>query len=265
MVIFFCMTYNPDFYRRQAGDNMLKKPELLFKSHGRIVNVEDFLNNLFITVPEWRTVMKQDFDVILFDLGGVLVKLGGISQIMDWTGGRYTERQIWEIWLSSPGVRKFESGKTTSREFGRALVEELSLPVSPAQFLRAFMAWPKGRFPGARKLLESLSEDYSLCCLSNTNQVHWNRIVSEMGLTEYFAVSFVSFQLGMLKPDREIFRHVIDTLDIPPRRILFLDDNQINVDAGADAGMTAVRVNGLNDTVIKLRDLRIINRSPQRV
>ena len=28
MVIFFCMIYNPDFFRRQAGDNKLKKPEL---------------------------------------------------------------------------------------------------------------------------------------------------------------------------------------------------------------------------------------------
>lgn len=52
----------------------------------------------------------------------------------------------------------------------------------------------------------------------------------------------------MLKPDREVFEHVIDAIDrrSAPSSVLFVDDNQQNVDAARAAGLRAERVVGVD-------------------
>jgi len=51
------------------------------------------------------------------------------------------------------------------------------------------------------------------------------------GFLDCFADRFVSFELGLMKPDLDIFQHVTRVLGVDARRILFLDDNQLNVDS----------------------------------
>ena len=44
-------------------------------------------------------------EVILFDLGGVIVELGGLPEMREWTGNRYSDEKFWEMWLNSSAVR----------------------------------------------------------------------------------------------------------------------------------------------------------------
>ena len=177
---------------------------------------------------------------------------------MEWTDGTMTVEDIRGLWLTSPGVRKFESGQSTPEEFAVTMLKELSLSVDPDRFLNEINALPLGVYPGAISLLESLSLDFKLACLSNTNEIHWKRICSEKGLVRFFDYSFLSHQLKMVKPDRRIFRYVIDTLGMAPERILFFDDNRINVDASLSVGMASYRVDGITGVSEKLEELSII-------
>ena len=109
-----------------------------------------------------------------------------------------------------------------------------------------------GPYPGAVDLLKRLSESATLACLANTNNVHWQRVRSEMGLLEWFKFTFASHEIGTLKPDRDAFQFAIDSLQCSADRILFLDDNQINVDAANSIGMNAYRVNGVAEAEQRL-------------
>jgi putative hydrolase of the HAD superfamily len=60
-----------------------------------------------------------------------------------------------------------------------------------------------------------------------------------------FDRQFLSYELGLAKPDREIFERVVDDLDVSAEEILFLDDNQINVDGARSVGMRAELTRGL--------------------
>ena len=170
-----------------------------------------------------------------------------------------TVEDIRGLWLTSPGVKKFESGQSTPEEFALTMLKELSLSVDPDRFLNEFTALPIGVYPGATSLLESLSLDFKLACLSNTNEIHWKRICSEMGLIGFFDYSFLSHKLKLVKPDKRIFQYVIDTLGIAPDRILFFDDNQINIDASLSVGIASYRVNGITGVSEKLEELSIIS------
>ena len=185
-------------------------------------------------------------EVLLFDLGGVIVQLSGLPRWAAWTGDRLSEEEIWERWLRSPAVRTFESGRCTAEDFASRLVAEFELPIGPEEFLTAFSDWPTGTYSGALELLQQLrAGPHQLACFSNTNAVHWPRFLEEMELRHHFDEHFASHELGMLKPDVEAFLEVARRLGCAPEAILFLDDNRLNVEGARRAGLRAERVSGV--------------------
>ena len=201
-------------------------------------------------------MQNSNYDAILFDLGGVLVKLGGTSTLQGWT--KWEKDEFWRRWLASPTVRCFESGQISVEQFGQELVREFSLQVNADQFLDQFSMWPKGQFPGAENLLDTLSTSFQLGCLSNTNALHWGRLVEEMEFFECFDFTFPSHLTGLLKPDKAAFEHAAAEMALEPGRILFLDDNQINVEGARTAGMIAYTVHGVEGGRALLEQLQIL-------
>jgi len=201
---------------------------------------------------------RNGIEVVLFDLGGVLVELTGVPVLLGWLNHSMDAEALWRYWLASPAVRRFELGQTTAKEFGAAMVRELDLPVTPDVFLEAFTQWPRGVYPGVEPLLESLRRSYRLACFSNNNELHWERICTGMGLGRYFEASFPSHLIGHLKPDRAAFEYVATALGCAPGRILFLDDNQVNVDGAFAVGMQARRTGGFPAVQLALAELGLM-------
>lgn len=202
--------------------------------------------------------MKTIIDLILFDLGGVLIELAGVPRLLEWTNNSMSVEQLWKKWIMSPAARLFESGKIEPEEFAERMVYEFSLPVSPAQYLQEFIYWPKNVFPGAIELLENLSAEYTLASLSNTNKLHWKRFVNEMKVTQYFSYNFPSHITGLIKPDLESYQQVIQKVGINPEKILFLDDNQINIDAAKQCGLNSHKTRGIEEVRNLLVSLKIL-------
>ncbi len=183
-------------------------------------------------------------EIVLFDLGGVLIELADI-QSMGRFFGDHPEDEVWRRWLGCPWVRRFERGHCSADEFARGMVETWSMTTSPETFLEAFVRWPRGLMPGARELALATRSRIAIGCLSNTNALHAERHASEEAVYDLFDHRFLSHELGLVKPDREIFEHVLARLGCRPDRVLFLDDNAINVDGARAAGLQAERARGL--------------------
>jgi putative hydrolase of the HAD superfamily len=188
---------------------------------------------------------RMAIDVILFDLGGVLVELAGVEKMLEWSEGVANTDELWQRWLRSESVRRFETGAIGADEFARGILREFGVPVSPSEFLDAFRGWPRGLYPGARQLLAELAPRYRLASVSNTNVLHWTRLTGDWSLDRAFHHNFPSHQVGKLKPDLDYFRHVLEAVAAPPERVLFIDDNAINVDAAAALGLNAHRALGV--------------------
>jgi len=191
--------------------------------------------------------------VILFDVGGVLVELSGVATILEWTQGALTAEDVWRIWLSSPTVRAFETGRSEADAFAADVVRELGLNVTPQQFLAAFARWPTGLYPGAMQLLARIPRRYRRALLSNSNVIHWPRVTGEMGLTGAVDHCFVSHLTGKIKPDADAFDHALHSLACAPEHVLFLDDNLLNVEAAQRLGLRAAVVRGPAEAEQELR------------
>lgn len=147
------------------------------------------------------------------------------------------------FWIASPWVRRFERGQCSRAEFAAGVVGELSLPVSPERFLEEFSRWDRGPLPGSLDLLDALAGSVRLACLSNNNEIHWARL--RVDFAHRFERCYISHELGMIKPDADIFAHVVSDLGCPADRILFLDDNPECVAGAEECGLRAVQVRGV--------------------
>jgi putative hydrolase of the HAD superfamily len=193
--------------------------------------------------------------VLLFDLGGVLVEFDGIDSLIALTGGRLDREGARRFWLESPWVRRFEIGACPPETFASGVVAELNLSISPDSFLREFLLWEKGPYPGALDLLDVLRPHFTLACLSNNNGLHWNYLRNKLGFGNPFHRTYLSQELGLMKPDRAVFQAVLEDLRVPGYRILFLDDNPECVEGAVRSGIDGRRVNGIEKVRVLLSDL----------
>ena len=90
-------------------------------------------------------------------------------------------------------------------------------------------------FPEHRlEFLESLVREnkYRIFLLSNTNTLHIERVIYNMGEEKYnrfiqcFEVPYFSHEMNMRKPDKEIFLHLLNTHTLLPSETLFIDDTE---------------------------------------
>ena len=197
----------------------------------------------------------DQYKVILFDLGGVLLRLNDPIETFGLDIGL---SEFKSRWLQSPSVRKYESGGMEQEEFARNIVAEASLPYDPEEFIRRFDAWPDRLFDETLSLLRAIPPKFNRALLSNINPLHWGREEIEGQLTGCFDHTFLSYQTGLIKPDHDAFELVVKSFDCGPDEVLFFDDSQMNVDAAVDYGMQAVLAIGIEDVKDALQQRGIL-------
>jgi FMN phosphatase YigB (HAD superfamily) len=187
---------------------------------------------------------SSDIRVVLFDLGGVLVELSGLTLLQSWLGNRMSEEEIYTFWLTSPVVRAFETGKMQPEIFGERLVVELSLPVSGDEFLSAFCSWMQGVFPESVELVRRVPRTFIRASLCNSNALHWPVLMANQDFRQAFDHHFASHLMGKIKPDEEAFQHVLGALGCSAPEVLYVDDSRLNVEAAKKIGINAFQVRG---------------------
>ncbi len=201
-------------------------------------------------------VHDDQFKVILFDLGGVLLRL---NDPIETFGLQIDQNEFKERWLRSPSVRTFESGGMSTEEFARNIVAEAELPYDWQEFLRRFDAWPDRLFDETIDILNAIPDHINRALLSNINALHWGRDEIAGQIAAHLDQVFLSFKTGLVKPDKEAFEMVATTYACRPEEILFFDDSPLNVSAAANYGMQAVVAVGIGDVSAVLRERGVLN------
>ena len=190
--------------------------------------------------------VERSVEIVLFDLGGVLLEVGGVGPMRE-LSGIDTDEELWARWLGCRWVQQLEAGRCTPEEFAAGVVVDWDLAVAPADFLATFGAWVNKPFPGAPELVAETGAAARVGCLSNTNAFQWDAHFGELPLIGAFEFRFLSFELGLVKPDPAIFEAVAAGLPVSPESVLFLDDNAVNVEAAAAYGFAARHVRGVGE------------------
>lgn len=88
-------------------------------------------------------------------------------------------------------------------------------------------------------LVEELKAKTTVALLSNIDD-RYAKIVRHLGLYEPFDPCLLSCDLGVEKPDPEIYRKLLAVLNVSPQDIVFIDDLKENVLGASAIGLDAI-------------------------
>ncbi|MEO6084975.1 MAG: HAD family phosphatase [Umezawaea sp.] len=126
-------------------------------------------------------------------------------------------------------------------DFWRTIGDALGVAVSPALAASLTEVDTEGWLqpdPESLALLEELS-DLPLALLSNA-PTSFGRVVEEQAWAKNFRHLVFSGDLGVAKPDPEIWAELARRLGAKPEDCVFFDDRQTNIDGALAAGMGGV-------------------------
>ena len=89
-------------------------------------------------------------DVLLFDLGGVLVEYSGVRDIAPLLGAPASESEILARWSRCPHSRAYGIGALDRQTFAERFVHDWEVTVPPERFLQEFRSWSRRMLPGAQ-------------------------------------------------------------------------------------------------------------------
>ena len=121
--------------------------------------------------------------------------------------------------------------RVTLPQIHERLVEAYGLTLNYIEFEHAWLKPYSEPIPGMAKLVESLTRNHTVLLLSNVDRYYWQSVYAMHPELEWFDTLLLSFDLGIAKPDPEIFMHASYVAKAEPSQCFFVDDTLANVDA----------------------------------
>lgn len=180
---------------------------------------------------------------IIFDMGGVLIDLDRDKCIAEFRKIGFPQADDLLGNYGQKGIFKgLEIGIVTPQELYDYINKEVGHYISPEVINKAWDTFLVGLPVYRLEMLRSLRKDYKVFMLSNTNPVIMPYIektyFTQEGLTinDYFDRLFLSYEMGMMKPDRKIFEATLKIADIKASETLFIDDAEANIETALALG-----------------------------
>ena len=200
------------------------------------------------------------FDVILFDIGGVLLTNGWDHKERSVVTEQFhLDREALES-RHAKAFEAWERGELTVDEYLDAVVFYEPRGFSREEFFKAICAQSKELPNGASRILAELaaSDKCRIGALNNEARETHEFRVATFGLHNYFKYTFTSCYMGIRKPDPKIYLRALGILGDKPERSLFIDDRLENVAAAAAVGMKAIRFTGADALRRDLQSIEVL-------
>lgn len=188
----------------------------------------------------------------IFDMGNVIIDIDFNRVFAVWSKlSGVPLANIKDHFTTGETFKLHERGNITDKEFAEIICTELGIGLSFEQFAEGWHAIFIAVRPEVIDIMNKLREQgHRVVVLSNTNRLHqdyWPHHYPEIAASADFL--YLSQDIGMRKPDPEIYKYVLDSEEIAPQDTVFFDDLKANVDAAATLGIKGVHVVDRNTVV----------------
>ena len=200
------------------------------------------------------------FDVILFDVGGVMLTNGWDHNERKAVIEQFSlVREAFESRHEKPNDA-WERDTITISEYLKETVFYEPRSFTEADFLDAMKAVSLPIASTAIPVVKDIAATgrYLVGTLNNESRYLHEYRMEKYGINPYLDLQLCSAYLGMRKPDADIYRRAIDIVGRPASRILFIDDRAGNAEAARSAGMTAIQFLGEEQLRAGLKELEIL-------
>jgi putative hydrolase of the HAD superfamily len=195
---------------------------------------------------------------IIFDFGNVISSFDVekfLGRLHGWSGVPVDDLRD-RIYASGLHSR-YERGEVSSEEFHRRVARIAGTRVSAEEFAEGFtdIFTP---IESTHGLIRALKGRYRLGLLSNTNEWHFRRYIRNIPVFPLFDAVTLSFEVGALKPDPEIYLDALRKISLPPEACVFIDDIPEYADGAAGVGIRGIRYTGPAELLEALSGMEVV-------
>lgn len=202
---------------------------------------------------------------LIFDIGGVLLDIHPEKTFNYWAKATGVSLKYLHEFVSWDIHYQYETGKCDDFQFYSAFNNLLpgENKISEDEFWHGWRLL-LGEETSIVGLMESLCQTIPVWLLSNTNPWHIRFLQSnsQYRLHRFVTGAVYSFDTGYRKPDQEIYELTLNKVKSSGGEVLFIDDNEENVEGAKTSGMNAVRYEGLERLIEALEDFEISMTQP---
>jgi putative hydrolase of the HAD superfamily len=202
-------------------------------------------------VSQLLDMKNEKIKNIIFDLGDVILNIDVPVASLSFAelSGKQQE-EILTLFKENDLFRQFETGSLNEAGFRDLIRQLLDTPDWTDEMIDT--AWNSLLLdlpPERVELLKKLGEKYRLFLLSNTSSIHITKVnkileaaTGVKKLDDLFEKVFLSYEMGLMKPDPKIYQDLLDEAGLVAEETLFLDDNLDNIKGAATLGIETIHV-----------------------
>ena len=195
---------------------------------------------------------------VIFDMGGVLVRTEDTAPRVA-LGLRFgkTYNELDQIFFANKSSLRASRGEISAREHSLYVMRTLGLPETDEaieQFVDEFFLGDTVDWD-IINYIQSLRPRYKAILLSNAWDNLRDVLATKWKIADAFDEIFISAEMGIAKPDPEIYKMVLEKLDLAPEEIVFIDDFIENIESARKLGMHGIHFQNKDEAMAELKSL----------
>ena len=195
-------------------------------------------------------IMQSNIQWIVFDLGGVVVKLNIDGALEALARRSDTDKNLIKSFLGardesnlSPNER-LQLGLLEIDEYVALLNQTLRRKLTREEIIELRLQSIQGEDEEVLEIIRALSTQRKVACISNTHAIHWDHMLANYQSLRLFHRAIASHLIHAAKPDPKAFAIACRELEAEPAELLFIDDALANAEAARAAGWHAIHFKG---------------------
>lgn len=180
---------------------------------------------------------------IVFDLGGVVINYAPKDYLVDRFYSERTEKALHEDVFGSEEWELLDKGEITwrqAREVFLQRAEERDLAFEMQTLLDEWTEMMSTRTATVNLMRLLKKKGFNIYYLSNMSKEVFD-LIRQRDFFSLFEGGVVSCEVGVVKPDIEIYRQFLQKYSLVPQETIFTDDVRQNTAAAFEAGITGIQ------------------------
>jgi len=196
---------------------------------------------------------KYIIKVILFDMGGVLIKTTDRqSRTKLASQFNMTYEQMDELVYGTESAKKATLGEISETDHFQFVLDMLGVPeYGIERFQQEF--W--GGDTLDEELIKFISEQngkFRFGMLSNAMSNIRKWLNQKYGFLHLFDITFFSAELGMAKPDPKFYLAILNEFMVNANEVIFIDDFIENIEAAKELGLQTIHYKTTSQTLAEI-------------
>jgi putative hydrolase of the HAD superfamily len=188
-------------------------------------------------------------DAVIFDYGEVLCHPPRADEIVRMAAFFGVDaKKFPPLWQKNRGA--YDRGDLTPTAYWTLLAQDAKVTITPQQLaelneLDAEM-WGRENQLMVEWMKQIAAAGIKIGLLSNMHPEMVRYVRDKFAWIADFAPAVFSADVRMIKPDAEIYHHILEKLNVAPENAMFIDDREANIQAARALGIHAIHLRSLS-------------------